>query len=179
MSNLGNFCKLFYLPVSIKMRCFCIHVMNDFGLCRGCNLRLAWLWADPPILSCAEKISNQNGFGTVNLLLLNVHWDLDWDLRILLQDWPLKSAQKWYTISRQFLRILQFKQTLLFECLRLIHEYALSLLFHLKSWFAQKLNYATAFARVYKQYYTAKCKHYFCLDRVSHAMFSARFTVKC
>ena len=50
------------------------------------------------------------------------------------------------------LRILQFKQTGLFECLRLIHKYALSLLFHLKSWFAEKLNYATAFARVYKQY---------------------------
>ena len=33
-----------------------------------------------------------------------------------------------------------------------IHKYALSLLFHLKSWFAQKLNYATAFVRVYKQY---------------------------
>ena len=54
--------------------------------------------------------------------------------------------------SRQFLRILQFKLTGLFECLRLIHKYALSLLFHLKSWLAEKLNYATAFARVYKQY---------------------------
>ena len=32
------------------------------------NLRLA----DPKILNCADKISNQNGFGTVHLLLLNV-----------------------------------------------------------------------------------------------------------
>ena len=31
----------------------------------------------------------------------------------------------------------------LFECLRLIHKYALILLFHLKSWFPEKLNYAT------------------------------------
>ena len=63
------------------MRCFCIHVMNDFGLllclCRAC-----------------------------------------------------KSASR----------------------VTLGGPYALSLLFHLKSWFAQKLNYATAFARVYKQY---------------------------
>ena len=50
------------------------------------------------------------------------------------------------------LRILQFKQTRLFDCLRLIHKYALSLLFHLKSRFAQKLNYATTFARFHKQY---------------------------
>ena len=28
----GNLRKLFYLPLSIKMRCFCIHVMNDFEL---------------------------------------------------------------------------------------------------------------------------------------------------
>ena len=87
------------------------------------------------------------------------------------------NRQKWHTISRQFLRISQFKQTGLFEYLRLIHKYALSLLFHLKSWFAEKLNYATAFARVYKQYqepikfdgllaiFTAKCKHYFCRDQ--------------
>ena len=57
------------------------------------NLRLAWLWVDPIILNCADKISNQNGFGTVHLLLLNVQWDLDWELRILWQDWPLKSTQ--------------------------------------------------------------------------------------
>ena len=57
------------------------------------NLRLAWLWVDPTILNCADKISNQNGFGTVHLLLLNVQWDLDWELRILWQDWPLKSTQ--------------------------------------------------------------------------------------
>ena len=119
------------------------------------NLRLAWLWGDPPILNCADKISNQNGFGTAHSLLLNFQWYLDWELQILLHDWPLRSAQigkKWHTISRQFLPILQFKLTGLFECLRLIHKYALSLLFHLKSWFAEKLNYATAFARVYKQY---------------------------
>ena len=114
------------------------------------NLRLAWLWGDPQILSCADKISNQNGFGRVHLVLLNFQWYLDWELQILLQDWPLKSVQ--IGNSRQFLRILQFKLTRLFECLRLIHKYALSLLFHLKSWFAEKLNYATAFARVYKQY---------------------------
>ena len=42
------------------------------------------------------------------------------------------NRKTWYTIFRQFLRILQFKQTPLFECLRLIHKYALSLLFHLK-----------------------------------------------
>ena len=57
------------------------------------NLRLEWLWADPTILNCADKISNQNGFDTVHLLLLNVQWDLDWELRILWQDWPLKSTQ--------------------------------------------------------------------------------------
>ena len=57
------------------------------------NLRLAWIWVDPTILNCADKISNQNGFGTVHLLLLNVQWDLDWELRILWQDWPLKSTQ--------------------------------------------------------------------------------------
>ena len=89
------------------------------------------------------------------MLLLNVQWDLDWELRILLQDWPPKSAQigkNDIQFPANFLRILQFKLTGLFECLRLIHKYALSLLFHLKSWFAEKLNYATAFARVYKQY---------------------------
>ena len=56
------------------------------------NLRLAWLWGDPPILNCADKISNQNVFGRVHLSLLNVKWCLDWELQILLQDWPLRSA---------------------------------------------------------------------------------------
>ena len=71
-----------------------------------------------------------------------------------------------------FLRIRQFKRARLLECLRVIHSYALSLLFHFESW-----NYATIFARVHKHaIFTAKSKHYFCLDRVSHAMFSARFT---
>ena len=50
-----------------------------------------------------------------------------------------------------FLRIRQTKRARLFECLRVIHSNALSLLFHFKSWFAQKLNSATYFARVYKQ----------------------------
>ena len=69
------------------MRCFCIHEMNDF------ELRLAWLWGDPLILICADKISNQNGFDRVHLLLLDFQWYLHWELQILLQDWPLKSAQ--------------------------------------------------------------------------------------
>ena len=57
-------------------------------------LYLAWLFlADSPILSWADNISNQNDFGKVHLLLFNVQWDLDWDLRVLSQDWPLKSAQ--------------------------------------------------------------------------------------
>ena len=57
-------------------------------------LRLAWLFlADSPILSCADNISNQNGFGKIHLLLFNAQWYLDWDLRVLSQDWPLKSAQ--------------------------------------------------------------------------------------
>ena len=57
-------------------------------------LRLAWLFlADSPILSCADNISNQNGFVKVHLLLFNVQWDLVWDLRVLSQDWPLKSVQ--------------------------------------------------------------------------------------
>ena len=45
--------------------------------------------ADSPILSCADNISNQNGFGKVHLLLFNFQWYLDWDLRVLSQDWPL------------------------------------------------------------------------------------------
>ena len=57
------------------------------------NLRLPWLWGDPPILNCGDTISNQNGFGRVHLLLLNLKWYLDWELQILLQDWPVKSAQ--------------------------------------------------------------------------------------
>ena len=83
----------------------------------GAYLRLAWLLADSPILSCADNISNQ-----------------------------------WCTISRQFLRVRQFKRTRLFECWRVIHNYALSLLFHFKSWFAQKLNYPTFSSPVYKQF---------------------------
>ena len=56
-------------------------------------LRLAWFLEDSPILSCPDKTLNQNGFGKVHLLLFNAQWDLDWDLRVLSQDWPLKSAQ--------------------------------------------------------------------------------------
>ena len=52
-----------------------------------------FFFADSPILSCADNISNQNGFRKVHLLLFNVQWDLDWDLRVLSQDWALKSAQ--------------------------------------------------------------------------------------
>ena len=56
-------------------------------------LCLAWLFlADSPILSYADNISNENGFGKVHLLLFNVQWYLERDLRVLSQDWPLKSA---------------------------------------------------------------------------------------
>ena len=83
--------------------------------------------------------------------------------------------QKWHTVSRQFLPILQFKLKGLFECLRLIHKYALSLLFHLKSWFPEKLNYATAVARVYKQYGPQNVNLTFAvIKNISHKMFSAR-----
>ena len=93
-----DLCTIFYLPLSTEMRSICIHVMNDFGflwhLCGACIFasRVTFL-ADSPILSCADNISNQNGFGKVHLLLFNFQWDLDWDLRVLSQDWPLKSAQ--------------------------------------------------------------------------------------
>ena len=41
-------------------------------------LSLAWPFlADSPISSCADNISNRNGFGKVHLLLFNVQWDLD------------------------------------------------------------------------------------------------------
>ena len=57
-------------------------------------LRLTGLFlADSPILSCADNISNQNSFVKVHSLLFNFQWDLDWDLRVLSQDWPLKSVQ--------------------------------------------------------------------------------------
>ena len=71
--------------------------------------------------------------------------------------------------------ILQFKLKGLFECLRLIHKYALSLLFHLKSLFPEKLNYATAVARVYKQYWPQNVNITFAvIKNISHKMFSAR-----
>ena len=43
---------------------------DAFG--EGANLRLEWLFADSPILNRADKISNQNGFCKVPLLLFNV-----------------------------------------------------------------------------------------------------------
>ena len=33
-----------------------------YAFVENANLRLAWLWVDPTILNCADKISNQNGF---------------------------------------------------------------------------------------------------------------------
>ena len=79
--------KIFYLPLSTEMRSICIHVMNDFSflwclaylhICIFAYLRLAWPFlADSPISSCADNISNQNGFGKVHLFLFNVQWDLD------------------------------------------------------------------------------------------------------
>ena len=67
---------------------------------------------------------------------------------------PPKWAKMMYNFPLifTFLRIRQFKRTHLFECLRVVHNCALSLLIHFKSWFAQKLNYATFFARVYEQF---------------------------
>ena len=132
--------------------------MNDFGLllvclCRACKFASRVTLGGSSNFKLRGYNFKSKCFGTVHLLLLNVQWDLDWELRIL--NWPPKSAQigkNDIQFPANFLRILQFKQTRLFECLRLIHKYALSLLFHLKSWFAEKLNYATAFARVYKQY---------------------------
>ena len=156
------------------MRWMILNYYDVFG--ERANLRLAWLWGDPPILNCADKISNQNGFGRVHLLLLNFQWYLVWELQILLQDWPLKSVQ--IGNSRQFFRILQFKLTGLFECLRLIHKYTLSLLFHLKSWSAEKLNHATALERVYKQYLPRNVNITFALIEV-HMRCSCKKTVKC
>ena len=163
----------------IKMRCFCIHVMNDldyyYAFVERANLRLAWLWVDPTILNCADKISNQNGFGTVHLLLLNVQWDLDWELRILWQDWPLKSTQ----IGKND---IQFSANFFvsYSLSKHVCSIALSLLFHLKSWFAQKLNYATAFARVQKQYLPRNVNITFALIEFHMRCFlQLRFTVKC
>ena len=87
----GNLCKLFLLPRAsfpciidlfrlFEIRSNCIHVMNDSGL--FLCLRRAYKFpslvtlADSPILShfqttcsqnCADKISNQIGFGAVHL----------------------------------------------------------------------------------------------------------------
>ena len=94
--------------------------------------------------------------------------DFDWDLRVLSQDWPLESAQigkkgVQFPPIFMFLRIRQFKKARLFECLRVIHSNAISLLFHFNSWFAQKLNSATCFARVYKQFLPRNLKITFAL----------------
>ena len=87
VSNLGWLVQDISLPLSTEMRSICIHVMNDFSflwclaylhICIFAYLRLAWPFlADSPISSCADNISNQNGFGKVHLFLFNVQWDLD------------------------------------------------------------------------------------------------------
>ena len=87
----SNLCKLFLLLLAsflcifnlfrlFKIRSNCIHVMNDSGffLClwRACKFLSRVTLAESPILShfqitfsqnCADKISNQIGFGTVHL----------------------------------------------------------------------------------------------------------------
>ena len=94
----ADLCKIFYLPLSTEMRSICIHVMNDFSflwcLCRACIFasRVTFFGGFSDF-KLPDNISNQNGFGKVHLLLFNFQWDLDWDLRVLSQDWPLKSAQ--------------------------------------------------------------------------------------
>ena len=85
-----------YFPYLYQLRCdpfvftwWMILAFYD-AFAKLAYLRLAWLFlADCPILSCADNISNQNGFGKVHLLLFNFQWYLDWDLRVLSQDWPL------------------------------------------------------------------------------------------
>ena len=86
-----NLCRLFLLPPSsflcifylfrlFEIRSNCIHVMNDSGFflrfSRACKFPSRVTLADSPILShfqitfsqiCADKISNQIGFGTVHL----------------------------------------------------------------------------------------------------------------
>ena len=87
----GDLCKLFLLPLAsflcifylfrlFEIRSNCIHVMNDSGFflrfSRACKFPSCVTLADSPILShfqitfsqiCADKISNQIGFGTVHL----------------------------------------------------------------------------------------------------------------
>ena len=89
----GDLCKLFLLPLAsflcifdlfrlFEIRSNCIHVMNDSGFflrfSRACRFPPRVALADSPILShfqitctfsqiCADKISNQIGFGTVHL----------------------------------------------------------------------------------------------------------------
>ena len=87
----GDLCKLFLLPLAsflcifylfrlFEIRSNCIHVMNDSGFflrfSQACKFPSRVTLADSPILShfqitfsqiCADKISNQIGFGTVHL----------------------------------------------------------------------------------------------------------------
>ena len=145
-------------------------------------LRLAWLFlADSPILSCADNISNQNSFGKVHLLLFNVQWYLDWDLRVLSQDWTLKSAQ----IGKndvQFPANFYVSDSLSEHVCSNAGVSSITMLlvccFILKA--GLRKNWITLhFSHVFISNFSAKSKHYFCLDWVSQAMFSARFTANC
>ena len=77
---LASFLCIFYLFRLFEIRSNCIHVMNDSGFflrfSRACKFPSRVTLADSPILShfqitfsqiCADKISNQIGFGTVHL----------------------------------------------------------------------------------------------------------------
>ena len=115
----------------------------------GAYLRLAWLLADSPILSCADNIWNQ-----------------------------------WCTISRQFLRVRQFSGGNLSEhvCSNACVSSIIMLLvccFILKA--GLRKNWITVhFSHMFiSNFYREISKNYFCLDWVSHAMFSARFTANC
>ena len=145
-------------------------------------LRLAWLFlADSPILSCADNISNQNGFGKVHLLLFNFQWYLDWDLRVLSQDWPLKSVQ----IGKndvQFPANFYVSDSLSEHVCSNAGVSSITMLlvccFILKA--GLRKNWITLhFSHVFISNFSAKSKHYFCLDWVSQATFSARFTANC
>ena len=145
-------------------------------------LRLAWPFlADSPILSCADNISNQNGFGKVHLLLFNFQWYLDWDLRVLSQDWPLKSVQ----IGKndvQFPANFYVSDSLSEHVCSNAGVSSITML--LVCCFISKAglrkNWITLhFSHVFISNFSAKSKHYFCLDWVSQAMFSARFTANC
>ena len=156
------------------MRPICIHVMNDFGFlwcfCRACIFASRVTFGGFSNFKLpVDKILNQNGFCKVHLLLFNVQWRISIGTsesfcRIDHLSQP-KSAKRVYNFPPifMFLRIRQFKKARLFECLRVIHSNAISLLFHFNSWFAQKLNSATCFARVYKQFLPRNLKITFAL----------------